>query len=413
MKGTLSKVLIVIGVILIVAAILWWAIAVNALVKFPDDVNVTPIYEGDVDLYQNPATGELLRQPLNFPLVVQRHYEGVSGESDSNKAVVIETITQTVETPLGDTVIADDSQYVIDRKTIENIDDPRSWAYEPRFPINRAGSYYLSFPMDLDKDKEYMIFENKINGTYPMSALSEEDEADLEGLKVYLFEAKLEATEVTSDYLEYQNSNPESPNQYPTKISFDQLKEMIAADGVLIQPFLDLLGVTLTPEEGSKLSNLMSQDIELTYMFATGGKVAIEPKTGSIIRLYDVTEQFSVKPDAGALFEAMQPLLGEFSAAHPEQLREATNKLIAELAPLLEAEPNVLYEAHYSQTDASIKESAQDAKDAISMINWVKVYIPWILLIIGAAVLVGGLLMGGSPAPLEEEAGEAGETAEE
>lgn len=411
MKGTLSKVLIVIGVILIVAAILWWAIAVNALVKFPEDVNVTPIYEGDVDLYQNPSTGELLRQPLNFPLVVQRHYESVSNEYDSNKAVVIESITQTVETPLGDTVIVDDSQYVMDRKTIENIDDPRSWAFEPRFQVNRAGSFYLSFPMDLDKDKEYMIFENKISNTYPMTGLSEEDEEDLEGLKVYLFEAKLDATEVTSEYLEYQNSK--SPGQYPTKISFEQLKEMIAADGVLIQPFLDLLGVTLTPEEGSRLSELMSRDIELTYMFATAGKVAIEPKTGSIIRLYDVTEQFSVKPDAEALFEAMQPLLGEFSAAHPDQLREATNKLFAELAPLLEAEPNVLYEAHYSQTDASVKESAQDAKDAISMINWVKVYIPWILLIIGAAVLVGGLLMGGTPAPLEEEAEEATETAEE
>ena len=100
MKGTLSKVLIVIGVILIVAAILWWAIAVNLLVKFPSDVNVTPIYEGDVDVYQDLLTGQLVKQPTNFPLSIERHYESVSDEYDSSKAVVIESITQTVEVPL-------------------------------------------------------------------------------------------------------------------------------------------------------------------------------------------------------------------------------------------------------------------------------------------------------------------------
>ena len=134
MKGTLSKVLIVIGVILIVAAILWWAIAVNLLVKFPSDVNVTPIYEGDVDVYQDLLTGQLVKQPTNFPLSIERHYESVSDEYDSSKAVVIESITQTVEVPLAPQEIVDISQYVIDRKTIENVDDPRSWAFEPRFP---------------------------------------------------------------------------------------------------------------------------------------------------------------------------------------------------------------------------------------------------------------------------------------
>jgi hypothetical protein len=408
MKGTLSKVLIVIGVILIVAAILWWAIAVNLLVKFPSDVNVTPIYEGDVDVYQDLLTGQLTKQATNFPLSIERHYESVSDEYDSSKAVVIESITQTVEVPLAPQKLVDTSQYVIDRKSIENVDDPRSWAFEPRFPVNRAGSYYLSFPMDLDKDKEYQIFENKVAGTYPMTKQADEDEQDLEGLKVYLFEGVLEPTKVTEDYLEY--SNTKSPGQYPLTLSFDGLKAMIAADGVNIDPYLALLDATLTPEEMARLNEAISKPIELTYKFYTGGKVAIEPKTGSIIRLYDVTEGFMVEPEVNALFENLQTMLPSFAAAHPEQLKDATNQLFAQLAPLMEAEPNKIYEAHYSQTEASIKEAAQDAKDSIGMINWVKVYIPWILLIIGAAVLVGGLLMGGSPAPLEEgEAGESGD----
>ena len=174
---------------------------------------------------------------------------------------------------------------------------------------------------------------------------------------------------------------------------------MIAADGVSIDPYLALLNATLTPEELAKLGEVVSKPIDLTYKFYTGGNVAIEPKTGSIIRLYDVTEGFMVEPEVSALFETLQTLLPSFAAAHPDQLKDATNQLFAQLAPLMEAEPNKIYEAHYAQTDASIKEAVQDAKDSISMINWVKVYVPWILLIIGAAVLVGGLLMGDSRAP--------------
>ncbi len=326
MKGTLSKVLIVIGVILIVAAILWWAIAVNLLVKFPSDVNVTPIYEGDVDVYQDLLTGQLVKQPTNFPLSIERHYESVSDEYDSSKAVVIESITQKIEVPLAPVEEVDTSQYVIDRKTIENVDDPRSWAFQPRFPVNRAGSFYLSFPMDLDKDKDYPIYENKVAGTYPMTKQTEEDEQDLEGLKVYLFEGALEPTKVTADYLEYVNSG--SPGQYPTTLSFDGLKAMITADGVSLDPYLALLNATLTPEELAKLNEVISKPIDLTYKFYTGGKVAIEPKTGSIIRLYDVTEGFMVEPEAGALFETLQTLLSSFAVAHPDQLKDPTQPAV-------------------------------------------------------------------------------------
>lgn len=412
MKGTLSKVLIVIGVILIAAAVLWWAIAVNLLVKFPSDVDVSPVYEGEVSVYQDLETGLPLQEPVSFPLSIERHYQSVEGETDSNRAVVIETITQTVEGPIPEQ--KDTSQYVIDRKTMENLDDSRSWAFEPGLAVNRAGSYYLNFPFDLDKDKEYQVFENKVAATYPMTKQADEDEEDLEGLRVYLFQGNLEPTRVTADYLGYLNRI--SGGQYKPTLNFDELKAMLAADGVDVDGYLALLAATLTPEEAARLEEALSRPVELAYKYYNRGKVAIEPKTGSLIRLYEVVEGLTVEPEASSLFGALQTLLPGFASAHPERLKDATNQLMAQLVPLMESEPNRIYEARYTQTDASVKEAVQDAKDSIGMINWVKVYVPWILLIIGAAVLVGGLLMGGPAAPLEsgestggEESGEGSE----
>jgi hypothetical protein len=124
-----------------------------------------------------------------------------------------------------------------------------------------------------------------------------------------------------------------------------------------------------------------------------------------------VVEGVTVEPDTKALLN-LQPVISKYKDAGPE-LAAATEKLMAALPVLLQAPPQKVYEARYSQTAESIRESAQDARDSIGMINWVKVYVPWILLILGAAVLVGGLLMGGSPAALEEEAEEGSEAPEE
>ena len=147
MKGAASKALIVLGIIFVVAAILWWAIAVPALVKFPEDVDSHPVYEGEVTIYMNPLTGEIMDQPIRSPLTINRDYSSVNAEYDSGKAVVQETITQKIES-LGQKIV-EPSQYVIDRETIENVDDPRSWAYEESNQVNRSGTWYLSFPFDI------------------------------------------------------------------------------------------------------------------------------------------------------------------------------------------------------------------------------------------------------------------------
>ncbi len=404
MKGALSKVLIAVGIIFIVAAILWWAIAVPALVKFPDKLDSTPVYEGDVDIYQNPLTGEFLAKPITAPLTIERAYKSVDDQYDSGKAVVDETITQTVNVLGMATVIVEPSQYVIDRKTIENIDDPRSWAYQESNQVDRAGTYYINFPFDLNKDQAYKVYENKINSSYEITKNTENDEEDLDGLKVYNFVGEIKSTPLTDFYIAYSN--------YPATMSFDDLRKTLSTAGLDVDAFLALLAPVLEPADAAALAQLATQPIGLRYEYSNTGDVSIEPKTGSVVKLSNVVEVITVSPDLSSLKNTLTSLLVKYKDKSAE-LATATEKVQAAMTSIGNTPPQKIYEARYAQTDQSIKEAIQDAKDSIGKINWVKVYIPWILLILGAAVLVGGLLMGGSPAVLEEETEETTEVPEE
>ena len=39
MRGIAGKIMIVLGIVLVILAILWWAFAVNALIKIPSDID--------------------------------------------------------------------------------------------------------------------------------------------------------------------------------------------------------------------------------------------------------------------------------------------------------------------------------------------------------------------------------------
>ena len=76
------------------------------------------------------------------------------------------------------------------------------------------------------------------------------------------------------------------------------------------------------------------------------------------------------------------------------------------MAPLLQMQTQVedmalskVLEYNIAQTEETVKSAIEDAKDGAGQINLVKVYIPWALLIVGALILIIGLLIGGGQAP--------------
>ena len=60
MSKKLSTILIVIGVILVAVAILWWTVIGPMLVKLPDDIDTHMEFEGTLTLYVDQAPGASL-----------------------------------------------------------------------------------------------------------------------------------------------------------------------------------------------------------------------------------------------------------------------------------------------------------------------------------------------------------------
>ena len=144
---------------LVAIALLWWTLAVPALVKYPTDLDVTPRYEGVFTLFVDPETATPLATPVEMPLDIERHIRSLGDESGASRVVVEETITQRA----GDFVDATQTNvYVMDRRTLQNVADDRAYAFEPSNVVDRSGAYRLNLPFDTSSASTYDIYKNEI-----------------------------------------------------------------------------------------------------------------------------------------------------------------------------------------------------------------------------------------------------------
>ncbi|MHB8780040.1 MAG: porin PorA family protein [Candidatus Geothermincolia bacterium] len=406
MKGIVSKVLIALGILLIIAAILWWAVGVPALVKFPDNLDLTLKYNGTQTLYVDETTGAQLATPLELDLKIQNKFVSLADEYSSDTAVVRETTSVTVMLPNGQAVPQPDvvSVYVFDRKDAKNIDDERAIYGQvvdpasgailvPGVPANRADSYYIAMPFDLKKEA-YSMWKNETSSAYDINFENEEEK---EGLTLLNFKGGVTDAVVNDHFV--------ALHELPTTMTVGALKAQIqAAAGVDLDALLASIAPSLTAEQQAQLAAITdATPIPLKYTYTTERKVGIEPKTGSIANDYETVETLSGAPDTDSdVFKGITQLLTGAAAANPALLQQ-----LAPLQQMLSADAPKIFSISFSQEEASIKEvlkdNANNASASIDKINVAKIYIPWALLIVGAIILIIGLLTGGKPSEAAEE----------
>ncbi len=399
MKGVLSKVLIVIGILLILAAILWWAVAVPGLVKFPDNLDLTLHYEGTQTLYVNPQTGAPLPtgQEISLPLAIDNTFKSIKSEFTSSKAVVEETTTVSLG---GQSQGSVKSVYVFDRKTMKNLDDPLS--NYAGVPVNRAAngdSYYINFPFDTKSDQTYKVWSNEANTTYDIKFDKNED---VDGTALLDFSGGNTGVPLADYYIQM--------HQMPANVTLGALKqEILAATGLDLNTLFAQIAATMTPDQQAVLATLTdATPVKLAYTFSNNRGVGIEPKTGAITNDYGTTQTIYAGPDASQpTLQGLVQVIAGAVAANPA--------LAQQLQPLQQVltSPPALTKVEYKQTADSVtylikgEGNTNSVEGQISKINVAKIYVPWALLIVGAIVLIIGLLTGGRPAP-EEKAEEKG-----
>ena len=348
------------GAVFVVAAVVWSLFAVPALVKYPTDLDVAVQYDGTFLVFADPTTFAPLATPAEAPLTIERHLEAIASQSGSSRVVVRETIAQRA----GDFVDATQVNiYVMDRRTMQNVDDARVYAFTPDNPVDRSGAYRLQLPFDTDDRGTYRMYKNELATTYTLTGTGETDEVN--GLTLRLFSVDAAPLPLDGAYL----AELGKAVALPDSLTLDQLKPQLALMGVDVDGLVAALLPALTAEDTKTLLDFAARPIPLTYTLSFTGSMGVETDTGSEVKLYGATEQLGVRPVLADL-DALQGLLDRYP-----QVPEATAASAA-LADVATAAPIPVVEYRYAQTPASVADIAGDVKSQREQILLAEQWVP-------------------------------------
>jgi len=357
MRGTAGKILIVLGIILVAAAILWWALAVNALVKIPSGVDTEIDYEGEYTYYVDPVTfvplppGTGQTVPMEAILVLL----SLDEEYDSGTAVISGYTQSKVAGIEGEKV---DFVIVLDRKTALNKADNRAFLLTEDFVVDRSGSYHYQFPLGTSKDRSYMIWKEEIGEPVEFEFVGEQEKG---GITVYNFKGNFEGKEVVPDYIEFLG--------LPTSLSFDQLEDTLAGMGIDLEGLLEMAQDRLSAEDLQALTQIRSQDIPMDYLWSTEHEISVEPRTGVIVDSIMQVEETSLRIDLTALSD-LATILSDYQL--DPVLGPAIQQLMDQSLGLGKALTLKLVEYYLSQTEESVDKALRDAKKGILAIAVVR-----------------------------------------
>lgn len=354
-------------------AVLWWAVAIPALVKYPSSLNVSPHYTGTFSLMVNPATAAPLATPTQLPLTIDRNIKTVA--SSSSRVVIQETITEKA----GDLInTVQTNSYVMDRRTMKNVPDPRAYAFDSSNVVNRAGAYRLNLPFNTSSSKSYPIYKNEIGTTYTMHGDTASPSVTKAGLHLRNFVATVNDVPLDPAYLAELNKLV----PLPASLTLDQLKPQLKAAGLDVDAVLAAISPVITPTDLATLGQLASKPIPLQYVYSFNGQAAVEPTTGSEVDV-KATESVGAKPVLSDV-ATLQTVLSHYPNV------PAAVAAGQALTALSSAPATKLFEYSYQQTPASLQAIAHKVKSLRSQARLAELFVPAGLLAAAAISLLAG-----------------------
>ena len=270
----------VLGAVALIGSFVWRGAVVPAIVRYPTDLDVTPQYAGTVTLYIDPATHLPLSEPRTFDLTVARHLVA-DGAASSKDRVVVKEDLHLVATGLFD--FTQQHQYVMDRRSMQNVPDERAWAFTPDNVVDRAPDYRLNFPFDT-KLQAYAVYKNETESTYQATPAG--TTTRIAGITAADFDAHADPLPVSPAYL----ASLDTAVQLPRALTLDELKPILASAGFDIDASLPGLLAALSPEDVATVTALATSSVDLAFELSFTGTDSIDRYTGSTMDVRDVTE---------------------------------------------------------------------------------------------------------------------------
>jgi hypothetical protein len=380
----------VVGIVLVIVAIVWWAAIAPSLVKLPSDIDTKMDFEGNLTYYVDPATGAALPagQEQVVPFTVLRTFASVTDLYTSGVAVCSDTIVMNVG---GQERPAQITQYALDRSSRKCVESDQNWAYDPKIVLNdRVGNYGPLFPGGLSVGETLPAFFNDVNKAFDVKVA--EQVADFEGLGITAI--KIDATRPAADYYPAIAQAFLGSQGLPMEITFAQLSAQLKAKGLDLESLLAALAQVADPADMQALQAITQQPVKLVYKQEGADIIYIEKQTGATVgATFDRTT--SMQMDTANLLQAFA-IIGKY--AQDPNVGPAIQKVIAAAGQLAQAGSSKVFNQKMSIIKSSEATLAADAKDKSSLIGLVKLWIPLIIVIVGAilALLAGFLFMRGS-----------------
>jgi hypothetical protein len=372
----------VVGIVLVAVAIAWWSAIAPFLVKLPNDINTPMDFEGTLTYSVDPTTKQPLPagQEMRVPFTALRTFASVGNQYTSDTAVCSDTIAMTVA---GQERPAQVTQYALDRKTRKCVQSDQNWAYSPKIVLNdRVGHYGPLFPGGLHVGDTLSAFFNDVNTAFDVKVV--EKIKNYNGLGVTAM--KIDASRPATDYYPAIAQAFLGGQGLPMELTFAELSAQLKAKGLDLEALMAGLATVATPEDLQALMAMTQQPVKVTYKQAGNDIIYIEETTGATIgATFDRTTSMQV--DTSGLMQAFS-IIGKYTT--DPTVGPAIAKVIQAAGQLAQAGPTPVFNQSMSIIKDSEAKLAADAKDKRSLVGWVKLWTPLIVVIVGALLLLAG-----------------------
>ena len=372
----------VFGIVLVVLAIVWWAVIGPSLVKLPSDLDVKMDFEGNLTQYIDATTQQPLPagQELVVPITVLRAFASVTDLYTSSMAVCTDTIAMKVA---GQDRPPQITQYALDRTTRKCVESDQNWAYTPEIVLNdRVGNYGPLFPGGLKVGDTLSAFFNDVNKAFDVKVADKID--NYNGLGVTAI--KIDASRPAAEYYPPIAQAFLGSQGLPMELTFAQLSAQLKAKGLDLEALLAGLATVAAPEDMQALQAVTQQPVKLIYKQAGGDVIYIEEKTGATIgATFDRTT--TMEMDTSGLLQAFQ-IIGKY--ATDPTIGPTIATVLQAATQLAQAGATKVFNQTMSIIKTSEENLAKEAKDKTGLIDLAKLWIPLIIVIVGFILLVLG-----------------------
>ena len=220
------------------------------------------------------------------------------------------------------------------------------------------------------------MFNNDVASSF---AVHFEKEDKIEDIGVYVFSGSFRHRPMVDYQVESRG--------LPTTTTFGELKDELEAMGFPLDQLLADAYSTLTPEEKEAIGEFPDdRELGLEYTAKQGLELSVEPVTGTVVDVRESETCIYVNTDV----KVFLPLL-EILAGHSEDPMVLQYMSQIEQQKILE--PKEIYRVRYHWTPESAREMTDYANSRIGPIRFVRDVVTVMMLVLGAASLIAGLVL--------------------